>query len=155
MNDYELLVDKFNKELPIKEVSLIENTKDTGYFYRGTIFIEKSLNTIDKKERLYEEYAHYKTSAGIILSQNIIENRKQETLARNYGTELAISLDDLIDSWKLGHTYYWECAEFLGFTPEYVYKAIKHIRERYGTTFIYKNFSFTFITDSCISIQEF
>ena len=58
MNDYEVLVDKFNKELPIKEVSLIENTKDTGYFYRGTIFIEKSLNIIDKKERLYEEYAH-------------------------------------------------------------------------------------------------
>lgn len=155
MNDYEALVDTVSKEVPIKEISLKSKTNDTAYFYRGTIFIDKDLCTIDKKERLYEEYGHYKTSSGIILSQDVAENRKQEKLARNYGSELAISLDDLIASWKLGHLYYWECADFLGFTPEYVYKTIQHIREKNGVTFTYKNFIFNFITDSCISIQEF
>ena len=155
MNDYEALVDIVNKEVPIKEISLKSKTNDTAYFYRGTIFIDKDLCTIDKKERLYEEYGHYKTSTGIILSQNVTENRKQEKLARNYGSELAISLDDLIASWKLGHIYYWECAEFLGFTSEYVYKAIQHIKEKNGVSFTYKNYQFNFVNESSLFIKEF
>ncbi|EKI7427818.1 toxin [Enterococcus faecalis] len=154
MNDYELLVDTLSDEVPIKEVPLYEVTKDTAYFYKGTIFIEKNLSTIEKKERLYEEYGHYKTSVGNILSQNIFDNRKQEKKAHIYGTTQAISLDDLVEAWKVGCRYYWECAEFLGFTTQYVIEAVQHIKESYGLHFTYKNFEFKFITDSCIEITK-
>lgn len=154
MNDYELLVNTLSKEVPIKEVPLYEKTKDTAYFYKGTILIEKSLSTVEKKERLYEEYGHCKTSVGNILSQNVLENRKQEKKARAFGMAQAISLDDLIDAWNVGCKYYWECAEFLGFTTQYVIDSVQNIKEMYGVNFTYKNFEFRFITDSCIEIIE-
>ncbi len=49
MNNYEMLVNALSEEVPIKEVPLYEQTKDTAYFYKGTIFIEKSLSTVEKE----------------------------------------------------------------------------------------------------------
>ena len=83
-----------------------------------------------------------------------MENRKQEKKARAFGMAQAISLDDLIDAWNVGCKYYWECAEFLGFTTQYVIDSVQNIKEMYGVNFTYKNFEFRFITDSCIEIIE-
>ena len=49
MNDYEILLDTINKEIPVKEVPLLEETQDTAYYYRGTIFIDKDLSTVAKR----------------------------------------------------------------------------------------------------------
>lgn len=154
MNDYEVLLDQISKELPVKEVPLIEETQDSAYFYRGTIFIDKDLSTVAKKERLYEEYGHFQTTVGNILSQNIIENRKQEKVARVYGSEKAIKLDDLIEAWEVGCKYYWECADFLGFSPKYVVDAVQYIKEKHGPSFNYKGYQFRFTTESCIEIKK-
>lgn len=154
MNDYEILVDRFSKELPIKEVNLRERTGDTGYFYKNTILIEKNLPIRDKKERLYEEYGHYKTTAGNILSQNTINNRKQEKKARIYGSLYAITLDNLIEAWKVGCKYYWECAEFLGFSTKYVFDTLQYIKEVHGINFVYDEYEFHFISDTSIEIKN-
>ncbi|HAP4388293.1 TPA: toxin [Enterococcus faecalis] len=154
MNDYEILLDTISKEIPVKEVPLLEETQDTAYYYRGTIFIDKDLSTVAKKERLYEEYGHYKTTVGNILSQNIIENRKQEKAARVYGANEAVSLDDLINAWEIGCKYYWECAEFLGFSPRYVVDAVQYIKEKHGPIFNYKGYQFRFTTETCMEITK-
>lgn len=154
MNDYEILVNKFSKELPVKEVSLRERTGDTGYFYKNTILIEKNLPTMDKKERLYEEYGHYKTTVGNILSQNTIENRKQEKKARIYGALHAITLKNLIEAWEVGCKYYWECAEFLGFSPKFVYDTVQYIKEVHGINFVYDGYEFCFTSDTSIEIKK-
>ena len=49
MNNYEMLVNALSEEVPIKEVPLYEQTKDTAYFYKGTIFIEKVYLLLKKR----------------------------------------------------------------------------------------------------------
>lgn len=83
--------------------------------------------------------------------QKIVNKKKA---ARVYGANEAVSLDDLIDAWEIGCKYYWECAEFLGFSPRYVVDAVQYIKEKYGPIFNYKGYQFRFTTETCMEITK-
>lgn len=152
MNDKEELLDWIDDRIPILEGKFLEILKDQAYYRRGKIFLDTSLSYIQQKEVVVEEYGHFRTTIGVILDQSVQSNRKQEAQARKLGYELAITLDDIIQCKYLGFTYYWECAEYLNYSPEFVYNVVQHYKTKYGTSFVYKNFQINFSTASTMEI---
>lgn len=151
---YESLLRELSKEVDVIEYGLIDMAGDYGYFADETIFIEKSLSEITKKEVLLEEYGHFKTTVGNILDQSVPANRKQERQARNYAYGMAITLDDIIDCYQKGIKYYWECAEYLDFSEEFVYEAVKYLRGKLGEIIYYKNYIISFLSETLMHVER-
>ena len=153
MNDYERLLSKIYLEVPVIESDLT-TLNDDAFFYRGVIYIEKKLENLRKRELLYEEYAHSKYTVGDIGNQNDPHNRKEEYLARAKGMLMAVTLDDILSSYKNGYKEYWEVAEYLGFSPEYLYQAVQEIKRYYGLMITYKNYILRFINEHTLSVER-
>lgn len=153
MNTYEKLIAKIQEEIPIIECELLSKTGCYGLYRDKIIFIEKKLNTLQKKSILAEEYAHYKTSVGTILNQNSKENRKQELKARNYALEYLVSIDDLIRCAEASLNNHYSCAEFLGIEIETLKNAITYYQEKFGTTYLYKEKILTFNDESVLILN--
>lgn len=130
---------------------IILNLLKTTIKILAAIFLV-TFQLLSLKNLVVEKYGHFQISVGIILDQNVENNRKQEAQARMFGYELAITLDDIIQCKYLGFTYYWECAEYLNYSPEFVYNVVQHYKTKYGTSFIYKNFKISFSTASTMEI---
>ncbi len=104
-----------------------------GLYCDDTIAINSKLETTtEKKCILAEELGHYYTTAGDILNQNNIANRKQEHIARKWGYEKLIPLMDLIKaSFKCCSNLY-ELAEYLNVTEEFLRDTLQHYQNKYG-----------------------
>ncbi|MBP1046441.1 ImmA/IrrE family metallo-endopeptidase [Enterococcus sp. BWM-S5] len=152
-DSYEDLLREITKEVEVYEDDLISTIGDTGYYRDNTIYIERTLSESDKRERLYEEYGHHRTTIGIILDQSKTMNRQQERSARTFGQELALSLDDIINCYRNGIEYYWECAEYLDFSEEFVYEAVKALKNKLGEIIYYKNYIIRFVTETLLNIE--
>ncbi|MBO0438919.1 ImmA/IrrE family metallo-endopeptidase [Candidatus Enterococcus ikei] len=144
MNDYELLVAEVQKSVPIIEKDLFDKTGCYGLYRNGRIYIERTLSTKRKKEVLAEEYGHYKTSFGRIISQKTLDSIKQEKTARNYSYEILVTLDDLITCSEAGLSNHYECAEFLNVSIETLKNTFLYYQQRYGYTYFYKGRIFEF-----------
>lgn len=122
MNEYEILLDEVVNEIPVIETELKINTGLKGSYRNKTIFLDKYLNTVEKRVLLSEEYSHHRTSIGNIIDYTKPDNRKQEWKARRDSVERLVTLDQLIDcSYFRCHTKF-ECAEFLGITEQILKK---------------------------------
>ncbi|MDZ5758733.1 hypothetical protein RAK27_08715 [Carnobacterium maltaromaticum] len=96
-----------------------------------------------------EEIGHYETSVGDLSVLDTIEKQQQEKRARQYGYQYLVSLDELVACYKLGLTEYWEIAEFLEITPQYLWESINYYKEAHGLIFDHKGCRFVFgIADS-------
>ncbi|MBO0473287.1 ImmA/IrrE family metallo-endopeptidase [Enterococcus ureasiticus] len=144
MDDYELLLDEVQTELPVIEGSLFEKTGRQGLYRSGRIYIEKTLPPTKKREVLAEEYGHFKTSVGNILDQKKQVNRKQELQARNVSYENIISLEKLIECSEANLSNHYECAEFLNVSVEILKNALVYYQQKYGCTHFYKGRIFEF-----------
>lgn len=144
MDDYELLLDEIQSELPVIEGSLLEKTGRQGLYRSGRIYIEKTLPTSKKREILAEEYGHFKTSVGNILDQKKHDNRKQELQARNVSYESTVSLEKLIECSEANLSNHYECAEFLNVSVETLKDALAYYQQKYGYTYFYKGRIFEF-----------
>ena len=117
--------------------NLIVKEKDIpgygGRIYKNRIAINRSLPTqAEKSCVLAEEIGHHCTSSGDILDQTDIMNRKQEYRARFYGYNLKIGLTGLIRAYEAGCRNFFEMAEFLDATEEYLKEAIQCYKSKYG-----------------------
>lgn len=144
MDDYELLLDEIQSELPVIEGSLLEKTGRHGLYRSGRIYIEKTLSPTKKREVLAEEYGHFKTSVGNILDQEKHANRKQELQARNISYENIVSLEKLIACSEANLSNHYECAEFLNVSVETLKNALAYYQQKYGYTYFYKGRIFEF-----------
>lgn len=144
LNDYELLVEKVQKFVPVIESDLFVNTDCYGLYRNGRIYIERTLNIKRKREILAEEYAHYKTSMGEVIDQKSLESIKQEKKARNYSYELLVSLDDLINCSEAGLNNHYECADFLNVSCETLKEIFLYYQQKFGCTHFYKGRIFEF-----------
>ncbi|SMG58362.1 ImmA/IrrE family metallo-endopeptidase [Paenibacillus aquistagni] len=81
---------------------------------------------------LAEELGHHFKSAGNILDQKDISNRKQELRGREWGYGYLIPLESFINAHKYGVRNRYELAEYLNVTEEYLDEAIKRYEEKYG-----------------------
>ncbi|HGV8447728.1 TPA: ImmA/IrrE family metallo-endopeptidase [Enterococcus faecium] len=156
MNEYEILLDEIVNEIPVIETELKINTGLKGSYRNKTIFLDKYLNTVEKRIVLSEEYSHHKTSVGNIINYTNPENRKQEWKARRDSVERLVTLDQLIDCAKFGCHTKFECAEFLGVTEEFFEEVLIHYHNKYGTIYLYKNHIFIFDDYSiyCLNAKE-
>ena len=81
---------------------------------------------------LAEELGHYYTSAGDILDQSTIENRKQEYKARRWAVKRLVRVEDIIEAFNAGVSTRSELAECLNITEKFLYIAIDHFKGIYG-----------------------
>ena len=117
--------------------NLIVKEKDIpgygGRIYKNRIAINRALPTqAEKSCVLAEEIGHHCTSSGDLLDQTDIMNRKQEYRARFYGYNLKIGLTGLIRAYEAGCRNFFEMAEFLDATEEYLKEALLCYKSKYG-----------------------
>lgn len=126
----ELLTLSDSENLIVKEKEL---SGYGGRIYKNRIAINRSLPTqVEKSCVLAEELGHHYTTTGDILDQSNIMNRKQEYRARLYGYNLKIGLTGLIGAYESGCRNFYEMAECLDTTEEYLKEAIDCYKSKYG-----------------------
>ncbi|MNW27532.1 hypothetical protein D3C74_43280 [compost metagenome] len=97
------------------------------------ILINKTVSTIvDRRCILAEELGHYYTSAGNILDQQDICNRKQELRARQWAYQCMIPLDRIVEAHHDRISGRYDLAEYLGVTEEFLQAAIDRYTEKHG-----------------------
>lgn len=136
---YEQLLTVADQEgLLVKEHSLINHD---GLISGRRIAIRRNIETqAGKSCVLAEEIGHHCTSSGDILDQTDIMNRKQEYRARFYGYNLKIGLTGLIRAYEAGCRNFFEMAEFLDATEEYLKEAIQCYKSKYGICAVVDNY---------------
>jgi len=129
---YETLAREAENEC-IEVIEISFKGKIKGLYYNRVIAINKHIETTAEKTCiLAEELGHYYTSAGNILDQSKIENRKQERRARTLAYQKLVPLDKLVLAYKEGIRTKYELAEFLGVTEQFLAEALKYYKEKYG-----------------------
>lgn len=126
-----LLKEALQHDIDIYERPLSPRIK--GLYSDNVIWINKRIESNVKKACiLAEELGHYHTSAGDILDQSQIINRKQERLARTWAYKKLVPLSKVIDAYKKGINSRHEFAEFLGITEQFLLEAIHAYQNEYG-----------------------
>lgn len=133
MNTYEELQNVACKDgIDVVDYSF-KSDRIKGLYCDNTIAISKKLKTqAEKSCILAEELGHHYTSSGDILEQTDVMNRKQEYRARLYGYNLKIGLTGLIRAYESGCRNFYEMAEYLDATEEYLKEAIDCYKSKYG-----------------------
>lgn len=141
---YEVLLNAADQAgLTVKEKPLSESD---GLIKGNRIAIRKDIPTqAEKSCVLAEELGHYFTSAGNILDQTDIVNRKQEYRARLYGYNLQIGLRGIISAHTAGCRNLYEMADYLDITEEYLKEALNCYQSKYGEYVKVDNYMIYFI----------
>lgn len=104
-----------------------------GLYYNNVIALNKNIDTTAEKTCiLAEELGHYYTTAGNILDQKKIQNRKLERRARAWAYKKLVPLYKLVEAYKDGIKNRFELAEYLQVTEEFLDEALKYYKEKYG-----------------------
>lgn len=141
---YEVLLNTADQAgLTVKEKPLSESD---GLIKGNRIAIRKDIPTqAEKSCVLAEELGHYFTSAGNILDQTDIVNRKQEYRARLYGYNLQIGLRGIISAHTAGCRNLYEMADYLDVTEEYLKEVLDCYQSKYGEYVKVDNYMIYFI----------
>ena len=127
---YETLLTEAQKENV--EVAEIPFLRVKGLYCDRIIGINKGMTTAEKACILAEELGHYHTSAGNILDQEQLANRKLEKRARRWGYEKLVPLDKLIEAFNAGVQNRHDLTEYLDVTEKFLLAALKHYQEKHG-----------------------
>ncbi|GED33988.1 ImmA/IrrE family metallo-endopeptidase [Brevibacillus centrosporus] len=126
-----LLREAFHNNLEVYERPMKLRIK--GLYADDIIWINKHIQTrIEKGCILAEELGHHFTSAGDILDQEKVENRKQELRARAWAYEKLIPLSSFVQAHKQGIRNRYELADFLCVTEEFLESALERYIEKFG-----------------------
>ncbi|MEY9097035.1 ImmA/IrrE family metallo-endopeptidase [Paenibacillus sp. RC84] len=107
-------------------------SRNKGLYMDGIVWLNKGLTSVDKACVLAEELGHHNTSVGNILDQSLIQNRKQEQLARQWAYEFMIPLEMIVQAYHSHIQDRYQLAEFLGVTEEFLQATIDRYTEKYG-----------------------
>jgi len=130
MNYETLLIEAEKEKLIVKEKPLKAND---GRIKGNRIAIRKDIPTLAEKACvLAEEIGHHKTTAGNIISQETILEKKQENAARLWAYNRLIGLRGIIDGFSHGCRNRMELAEYLGVTEVFLQNAIDCYKRKYG-----------------------
>lgn len=141
MNRYEHL-ENISHDINVKKINMPYGLE--GVCLDNDIFINSQLSYVKSVEVLAEEIGHYYTSHGNITDYNKIENMKQEVKARRFGIELIVTLDGLIEAWRLGLHNLYEVAEHFEVRQSYVLEALNHYKVKYNNVAMHNGYRITF-----------
>ncbi|MDO5688698.1 MAG: ImmA/IrrE family metallo-endopeptidase [Tissierellia bacterium] len=127
---YEKLMKEYEDKVKIYEMPLAGSLK--GLYVDGNIAISTNLSSADKYTVLAEEIGHYLLSAGDIIDQTKMNNRKQEKLARAWAYEKTVPISELIKGYEKRLQSYEEMAEMLGVSLQYLGDVLNYYHGRYG-----------------------
>lgn len=142
MRNYENLLAEYDDQIIIEETNLKKGL--AGLYLGEVILIEKRMNSVSKLETLYEEIGHHLVTYGDIRDQSKMLNRKFELKARRLGSELAISLDGIINAFFHGVHNLFEMSEYFNVSEDYVLNTLKHYKMKYGLDVYYKGYVIKF-----------
>ena len=126
-----LLQEAHNERIEVVDITFKGRIK--GLYYNQVIALNKNIDTIAEKTCiLAEELGHYYTTAGNILDQKKIQNRKLERRARAWAYKKLVPLYKLVEAYKDGIKNRFELAEYLQVTEEFLDEALKYYKEKYG-----------------------
>lgn len=125
-----LLTEADNHSVEVFEKLMSPTIK--GLYSDSIIWINNRLNSIEKRCILAEELGHHFTSAGDILDQSSLVNRKQEKRARNWAYKKLVPLNKIVVAHKIGIKNRYELADFLGVTESFLDESIERYKEEYG-----------------------
>ncbi|MCU5745871.1 ImmA/IrrE family metallo-endopeptidase [Staphylococcus sp. SQ8-PEA] len=130
MSKYEQLLIE-NQHIKIKDtVKLPYGYK--GFYSDQVILIDDSLTEYKKHETLAEEIAHYKITAGNILDQSDVLNKKLELKARRLAYASVITLQGIINAFDYGVENIHDLALYFEVSQEFVLNTINHYKQKYG-----------------------
>lgn len=118
--------------------------KTKGLYADGVIGISKHLTNKEKACILAEELGHYHTTAGDILDQKILSNKKQERKARAWGYEKIVSISRIIEAHKAHLGSREDLLEFLDVTEEYLIEVVNYYSQKYGKYYEVGNYLICF-----------
>lgn len=126
----ELLKEADSIGLIVKEKPL---QSGDGRIFKNRIAVRRNIPTQKEKSCvLAEELGHHYTTAGNILDQSSVSNRRQENIARTWAYNKMIGLTGIIRSYEHGCRSKHEISEYLGVTEEFLDNAIERYRQKYG-----------------------
>lgn len=146
MNKYEILLN----EAISSNISVDENFpfmgELSGLYVDGNIALSNKLETSAEKVCiLAEEMGHHYTSVGNIINPSYLQNKKQEHQARLWGYKKLIELSAIVNAFFAGCENWYDTAEFLGVTEEYLHECIDCYRAKYGVYTTVDNYTIFFI----------
>lgn len=137
-------------------VYTFENPNIKGLYCDGVVGISDSLeNSTQKRCVLAEEMGHHHTSNGNILTMSSASNRQQEHRARLWGYQKLIDLDSIIVAYENHCTNFYETAEFLNVTEQFLADTINAYMHKYGCYIKHKNYIIEFGYNSVGVIKNF
>ncbi|GGA34987.1 ImmA/IrrE family metallo-endopeptidase [Psychrobacillus lasiicapitis] len=137
--------DRLKMEYP--HIKIIEKALPKGLpglYYDNVIEIDKFKDKYEKHCILAEELGHYETTYGDITDLSDMRSIKIEQIARRWGYEKIVSLDQLIDCYEKGQTTLEEVCTNLEVTPEYLKNVIDYYIEKYGLFKLHREYRITF-----------
>lgn len=130
MNYEDLLIEADGAGLVVKEKPLLLSD---GRIKGRKIAIRKNIPSLRKKaDVLAEELGHYYTTAGRIIEQQSISDRKQERTARLWAYNKRIGLSGIIQGYRKHCRNLHELAECLEVSEDFLKEALECYREKYG-----------------------
>lgn len=130
MNYEDLLIEADSAGLVVKEKPLLLSD---GRIKGRKIAIRKNIPSLRKKaDVLAEELGHYYTTAGRIIEQQSISDRKQERMARLWAYNKRIGLSGIIQGYRKHCRNLHELAECLEVSEDFLKEALECYREKYG-----------------------
>ena len=128
--NYDILLEEAESDgILIKEKPLVAND---GRIRGDQILIRQNMSGCQKACVLAEELGHYYTTAGDILDQSNVLNRKQERTARLWAYNKMITLEKLVAAKEAGCRNSYEIAEHLDVTEEFLLEALECYHTKYG-----------------------
>lgn len=82
-----------------------------------------------------EELGHYHTSYGNLLTDPEVDNtiiRQQETRAKRWAVKKLVTIKNIIKAYEAGAANFYEMAEYLDVTEEFLRNAFKAYNQMYG-----------------------
>lgn len=131
MTTYQQLLNEAKKAgIHVYEKPMVGRNK--GFYADGVIWVSSLVVANERKCLLAEEIGHHRTTAGNILDQTDIRNRKQEKRARQWAHQRLIPLPRIVQAYKAGVRGRYEIAEYLEVTERFLQECIDRYTEKYG-----------------------
>lgn len=125
-----------------------------GLLINETIYLNPNQEKYELNSTLAEELGHYLTSYGNIVLQDTNEKRKQERRARDIGSILVVSPQDIIECFEEGCRSTLECALYLQITEDTFKDAVKYYSRRFSGIKTENNYTLLFQPNGTVAVLK-